>query len=77
MKTSISDILPVFPKKRRLMFKLSPFDSFEDEMARDSDRAINAPALIRGINERSYLIFSRAGTDIDLSRSCGKLCSKR
>ena len=60
-KLLISDILPAFSEEEKeLMFKLSPFDSFEDEMARDVTGLINAPALIRGINERSYLIFQQS-----------------
>ena len=60
-KLLISDILPAFSEEEKeLLFKLSPFDSFEDEMARDVTGLINAPALIRGINERSYLIFQQS-----------------
>lgn len=60
-KILIREVMPQFSGDLRdLLFRLSPFARFEEEMARTVTGRDDAPALIRRVEERSY-VFIKEG----------------
>ncbi|MBR1709866.1 MAG: hypothetical protein IJ719_13720 [Clostridia bacterium] len=54
----ISDVVSVFSEqKRQLLYNLSPFECFSEEMARMVTGRFDAPRLMKSIAEESYLLM--------------------
>ncbi len=54
----VSDVIPSFPEEeKQLLYSLSPFESFTEEMARIITGRSDAPQLMDAISRKSYMLL--------------------
>ena len=54
----VSDVVLTFPEpERQLLYNLSPFERFSEDMARIVTGRIDAPQLMEGITRKSYMLL--------------------